>query len=207
MTWNLNWKNTGSRYGSVSIAMHWLMLVLLVAVYATINLHDIAPKGTELRAAFKTWHFMLGLAIFVLVGARLVSRFFSGATPRIEPPVARWQLKAAHIMHVALYAFMIAMPLLGWLALSAGAKPIPFFGLEFPALIGPDKGLASALKDVHEAIGTFGYYLIGLHALASLFHHYVLRDNTLIRMLPGAQRAVRRGHPRRFPIANPISRD
>lgn len=184
---NLNWKNTGSRYGSLSIAMHWLMLVLLVAVYAAINLHDITPKGSELRAAFKTWHFMLGLAVFLLVGARLAIRLLSGAAPRIEPPAARWQLKAAHAMHLALYAFMIAMPLLGWLALSAGGKSIPFFGLEFPALVGPDKRLASALKEVHETIGTFGYYLIGLHALAALFHHYVMRDDTLARMLPGAR--------------------
>lgn len=193
---NWNGKNAGSRYGSLSIVMHWLTLLLLVAVYASINLHDFSLKGSELRAAFKTWHFMLGLAVFVLVGARLAIRFLSGPAPRIEPPAARWQLAAAHAMHVALYAFMIAMPLLGWLALSAGGKPIPFFGFELPALIGPDKGLANALKEVHETIGTFGYYLIGLHALAALFHHYVMRDDTLVRMLPGARIALRpRGAP------------
>lgn len=182
-----NGKNTGNRYGSLSIAMHWLMLLLLIAVYASINLHDAFPKGSELRAGFKTWHFMLGFAVFMLVGARLVIRFLSGPAPRITPPVARWQLTAAHAMHAALYAFMIAMPLLGWLTLSAGGKPIPFFGLEFPALIGPDKGLASGLKEIHETIGILGYYLIGLHAVAALFHHYVTRDDTLLRMLPGAR--------------------
>jgi cytochrome b561 len=188
---NASLKNTGRRYGSLSIAMHWLMLVLLVAVYAAINLQDIAPKGSELRAGLKTWHFMLGLTVFLLVGARLVIRLASGAAPPIEPRVSRWQLVAAHAMHVALYAFMIAMPLLGWLALSADGKPIPFFGLELPGLIWPDKGLAKSLEEVHETIGVLGYYLIGLHALASLFHHYVMRDDTLVRMLPGA----RRSHP------------
>lgn len=193
---NWNWKNTDTRYGSLSIAMHWLMLLLLVAVYASINLHDLAPKGSELRAAFKTWHFMLGLGVFVLLGARLAIRLLSGPAPRIASPASRWQLAAARATHVALYAFMIAMPLLGWLALSAGGKPIPFFGLEFPALIGPNKGLASTLKEVHETVGEIGYYLIGLHALAALFHHYVMRDDTLLRMLPAAWAPVR---PERAP--------
>ena len=87
-------------------------------------------------------------------------------------------------MHLALYAFMIGMPLLGWLAVSAKGDPVAFYGLQLPLLIGQDKGLSRSLKEVHEAIGTAGYFLIGLHAAAALLHHYVLRDNTLVRMLP-----------------------
>jgi cytochrome b561 len=87
-------------------------------------------------------------------------------------------------MHSALYAFMISMPLLGWLLLSASGKPIPFFGLELPALIGKNKDIADSIKEIHETIGTAGYYLVGAHALAALYHHYVKRDDTLIRMLP-----------------------
>ncbi|MCC6212726.1 MAG: cytochrome b, partial [Burkholderiales bacterium] len=86
--------------------------------------------------------------------------------------------------HVALYAFLIVMPLLGWLALSAKGRAIPFFGLQLPALIAPDRALGGRLEDVHEFIGTLGYLLIGLHALASLVHHYVMQDDTLRRMLP-----------------------
>ncbi|WP_370300565.1 cytochrome b/b6 domain-containing protein, partial [Rheinheimera baltica] len=36
--------------------------------------------------------------------------------------------------------------------------------------------------------GTLGYVLIGVHAVAALFHHYILRDTTLSRMLPGKRR-------------------
>ena len=189
----MTWRNTTERYGSLSVGMHWLMLLLLVAVYATINLADAFPKGSDLRAAMQTWHFMLGLSVFVLVGARLVIRFLSGPAPGIEPQVPAWQLRAAHTVHAALYVFMIGMPLLGWLALSAGGKPIPFFGLELPALLGADKNLASSLKEVHETIGTLGYWLIGLHAAAALFHHYVTHDTTLARMLPGARVRFGRG--------------
>ena len=180
----MNWRNTADRYGSLSIGMHWLMLLLLIGVYACINLHEASPKGSDIRAAFKTWHFMLGLSVFALVVVRLGIRISSGPAPRIEPSMAGWQRHLARGFHIALYLFMIIMPLLGWLVLSAAGKPIPFFGLELPALIGPDKALSRSIKEIHETIGTAGYYLIGLHAAAALFHHYVKRDNTLLRMLP-----------------------
>jgi cytochrome b561 len=76
------------------------------------------------------------------------------------------------------------MPILGWLTLGAQGKPIPFFGLQLPALTAADKDLGHTLEGIHETIGTLGYYLIGLHAAAALFHHYWTRDNTLRRMLP-----------------------
>jgi len=85
----MNFRNTTERYGALSIGMHWLMLLLLVAVYAAINLHDVAPKGSALRADLKTWHYMLGLCVFVLVAVRLLIRAFSGAVPRM-PSTVSW---------------------------------------------------------------------------------------------------------------------
>jgi cytochrome b561 len=180
----MNWKNTTDRYGALSIGMHWLMLLLLVAVYACIELREFYPRGSDLREGLKTWHFMLGLSVFALVFMRLAIRLVSGAMPSIRPAPPVWQQRLAALMHLALYVFLIAMPLLGWLTLSASGKPIPFFGQQLPALRGADKALAGSLKEIHETIGTIGYYLVGLHAAAALVHHYVNRDDTLRRMLP-----------------------
>jgi cytochrome b561 len=77
------------------------------------------------------------------------------------------------------------MPLLGWWLLSAEGKAIPFFGLQLPALVAENHDLAEQIQDVHETLGGIGYFLIGAHALAALYHHYVVHDNTLLRMLPG----------------------
>ncbi len=74
--------------------------------------------------------------------------------------------------------------MLGWLLLSAGGKPIPFFGLELPALIAPDDGLKGTIKELHETLANIGYALIALHAAAAIYHHHVLKDNTLTNMLP-----------------------
>jgi cytochrome b561 len=179
----MKWRNSTDRYGLLSIGLHWSMLLLLVAVYACMELSDFYPKGSDSRAALRTWHFMLGLSVFVLVWIRLVEHVI-GLVPRIEPNPPGWQALLAKLMHLALYVFMIGMPLLGWLTLSAEGKPIPFFGLELPALIDESKDVAKSIKEIHETGATVGYFLVGLHAAAALFHHYVLRDNTLRRMLP-----------------------
>ena len=171
-----------ARYGSLSIGLHWLMLVLLATVYACIELRGIFPRGSDARQMMQTWHFMLGLSVFVLAALRLFVNLLS-ATPAALP-ATRWQAFAARAAHLALYALMLGMPLVGWLLLSASGKPIPFFGLDLPALISESRAARRLIKDVHETGGTVFYLLIGLHAAAALYHHYVVRDNTLRRMLP-----------------------
>lgn len=183
-------KSNNDRYHALSITVHWLTLLLLVAVYALIELRGIYPKGTAARDAMKTWHFMLGLTILGVVFARLVLRMIYPAPP-IQPRPPAWQMVPAKAMYLALYAFLIVMPVLGWLTLSAKGKVIPFFGLELPALIGPDKEWGRSLEDLHKTIGTIGYYLIGLHAAAALLHHYFLHDSTLLRMLPRRRTQLR----------------
>lgn len=176
-------RNTAVHYGSLSLGLHWLMLLIILAVYACIDLRGYFPKGGYTRESLKTWHFMLGLSVFVLVWLRLLVKI-TNPVPLIEPNPPKWQTLLAKFMHVALYMLMIAMPILGWVLLSASGKTIPFFGLELPALVAKNKPLADLIKEIHETGGTIGYFLIGLHAAAALFHHYFVRDNTLRRMLP-----------------------
>jgi superoxide oxidase len=179
----MSWKNTTNRFGNLSIGLHWLMLLLFIAVYASIELRVLYPKGSDPREALKVWHFMLGLSVLLLAVLRVYARLTS-PTPKITPELVAWQAISAKLVHLALYGVMIGMPLLGWLLLSASGKPIPFFGLELPPLVAKNKELAGLVKEVHETIGVLGYYLIGLHAAAALFHHHVLKDDTLTRMLP-----------------------
>ena len=179
-------QNNPNRYGLLSISLHWIMLALLVAVYLCMELSDNFPKGSDTRNALKTWHYMLGMSVFVLVWFRLAIRLVS-TKPTIFPAPPLWQTRLAQAVHLALYVVMVGMPLLGWLLLSAKGQIAPFFGLQLPALMSEDKAAASLIKDIHEAGATAGYVLVGLHAGAALFHHYFLRDNTLRRMLPGVR--------------------
>ncbi|MDP5213869.1 cytochrome b [Pseudoalteromonas tunicata] len=179
----MQYKNNSTRFGALSIGLHWLMALLMVAVYASIELRELFERGTELRNAFKHWHFMLGLSVFFLMWLRLALKV-TQTTPAIAPELPRYQMLLSKVVHGLLYLLMILMPIGGWLILSGEGKVIPFFGLELPALIAPDKAFAHDIEDIHQTFGQIGYGLIALHAFAALVHHYFFKDNTLARMLP-----------------------
>lgn len=179
-----SWRNTAQGYGWLSIALHWLMLLLLIAaVFACIELYEIFPEDSPTGETLEVWHIMLGLSVFALVWLRLLV-YLTGPAPHIEPPPAVWQRWAAKLMHFALYALMIGLPLTGWLLLSAEGEPIPFFGMHLMPLIAENEEFSDIFEELHEVGGTAMYVLIGLHTAAALFHHYIAKDNTLTRMLP-----------------------
>jgi cytochrome b561 len=170
------------RYNRLSVGLHWGMLLLLVAVYACMELSGGFPKGSDTRAELKTWHYLLGTAVLLLVWLRLLVKL-GARTPPVRPEPPPWQRRLSSTVQVALYVLMIAMPLAGWLILNAKGQAVPFFGIELPVLIAENRDTAGRLKEIHEAGATLGYLLLGIHAAAALFHHVVLRDNTLQRML------------------------
>jgi cytochrome b561 len=108
-----------------------------------------------------------------------------GVVPPITPALPAWQALPAKVLHLALYAFIVVMPLLGLATAWTDGKVllIPFTDLAVPALLAPDKGLAHQLEDLHGTIGEIFYWVIGLHVLAALYHHWWRRDDTLRRML------------------------
>lgn len=170
------------RYARLSMTLHWLMLALFVGVYACIEIKGLLPRGRVARSFMAGTHGLLGMGIFLLVWVRLLGRL--APRPAIVPRPPVWQTALAHLMHLALYGLMIVTPLLAWLMLSAGGKTLPYFEWSLPALVAMDPDQAKVFKHWHEWLGNAGYWLIGLHAAAGLFHHYWVRDNTLIRMLP-----------------------
>jgi superoxide oxidase len=172
-----------ARYNSGSIALHWLMLVLIAATFLFTELRTYHAIGTPEREAFKAAHYSFGMVIFLLIWVRIGFRIV-GKTPPIEPPIPLYLKIATTGMQLALYAFMIGMPLLGWAARNAEGEAVALFGYALPAILAADHDLGEQLEEWHETIGNAGYYLIGLHALAALFHHFVRRDNTVARMLP-----------------------
>jgi superoxide oxidase len=172
-------------YNRTLIFIHWATALLIVSVFASIELRGLFEKGSIPREFLKSSHFMLGLSVLALT---LVRIFMALRTPRpaIDPAPPAWQANAGQLMHIAIYAIMIVMPILGWLTLSAAGKPITFSGLTLPPLIAESKDTAEWLKELHHEIGEVFYWVIGLHAAAALFHHYVIGDNTLRRILPSS---------------------
>ena len=172
-----------NRYSTVSLVLHWLIAALVVAQIALISAHE-ATEGPISRE-FVNIHKSVGLSILVLTLARLGWRIANPAIP-IPDSTPRWQKLVARGTHVLFYAFLIAMPLAGWAASSAGGREILWFGLfEWPALpIGGGRETAGQLMDMHELAAKALYVLIFLHVVGALKHHFIDRDNVLHRMIP-----------------------
>lgn len=170
------------RYDAMAIAFHWLMFLLIAVAYATIELRDFSDKGTLARMVLMESHKWSGALVLVLAVPRLLWRLFNGA-PAPEPG-PRWGHRLASLMHGALYLFLIAQPLIGIVMMNAAGRMlvVPILGIEIPAIVAPSEALNDAAGDAHELIGNAFYLIIGLHAMAALFRHYMLGDNTMRRM-------------------------
>ncbi len=173
---------TVRRYDGLAIFFHWAVFLLIAAAYAAIELKGFAGKGTPARSLAMAVHEWAGVLVLVLAVPRVLWRLVRGAPPA-EPGPSLMQ-RMGDAMHWVLYLFILAQPILGLLALNAGGHvlALPVLGIEIPALVGPDQVLKNQVKEIHETLGTAFYLVIGLHAMAALFHHYMLGDNTLRRM-------------------------
>ena len=191
-------KNTAANYGSVAKWVHWGTALLFLVSFGSVYLREwlTEPKTPANMAALHI-HLSVGISLGVIVALRVIWRLMNRA-PQNEPgsPMAH---RAAHAGHLALYAVMILAPVTGYLATGLNANY--FFLFEIPSFkntelfqvvvvegMGLDfKTFREPLSFIHKEI--LGTWLIGLlvlgHAGAALYHHYVLRDRTLVKMTTG----------------------
>ena len=169
------------RYHPISIFFHWLIFLLVAIALGIIELKGQFPKGSEPRELCKTIHSLIGQFIFIAMALRLLARFVYGVPEPIGPKQTFATL--AKLMHGLFYILLLTLPIMGFIFLQAGGKPIHFFSWVWPELIAPNPNVKKAFKEAHEFLGTSLYFLIGIHALAALWQHYILKDDTLRRML------------------------
>ncbi|VWB82975.1 cytochrome b [Burkholderia lata] len=170
-----------TRYSSPAIFFHWAVFLLVALAYLAIEIRG--PKGSDSRVFWMNVHLTAGTLVLVLSVLRVLWRAVSRVPAAIQQAVLlRW---LSTLAHVALYVFIIAQPLLGIMMINLGGKPVSldWLGVSF-TLFGPDKALRPTIKEAHELIGNAFYFVIGLHALAALYHHFIRRDDVLRRMAP-----------------------
>ncbi|MFE8070795.1 cytochrome b [Marinobacteraceae bacterium S3BR75-40.1] len=166
-----------NRYGAVSRLLHWLMAALLLAMLTSEWWFE-AFEHTASEGTLMGWHQSVGLLIFGLMLFRIVWRGLNHG--RVAPP-AHWAT-AARLGHLALYALMILMPLSGLITSWGEGHAVHFFGTTLIAP-GPEmEWLEEGGEEVHEALATVLWIMIGLHVAAALAHQYLMGDRTLRRM-------------------------
>nr|WP_031340100.1 cytochrome b/b6 domain-containing protein [Xanthomonas maliensis] len=164
------------------VVVHWLSVVCL-ALAATLILLRLELDGRALKQWLLEGHRHFGLFVLVLVCLRVALRIRLRRLPP-GPPAALPLRLAAGAIHLGLYALMVAMPLIGWALSNAYGKPVDLFGLTLPAWVAPDADLADTLGAWHLNAAWALLALVVLHIGAALFHHLVLRDGLLRRVLP-----------------------
>jgi cytochrome b561 len=183
----MRWRNTTTDWGGLSKTFHWVIVVLLIMQLTLANMADKLPLGTE-KIAVLARHKSVGITILLLAALRLAWRWMNPVPPYPQS-LGRLQRFLARSTHFALYALLFAMPLSGWMMSSARNFPVSWFGLvQLPDLVPADRRLYEIFHNVHESLAVLLLLAVILHIVGALWHHFVLKDDTLRRMLPFARR-------------------
>jgi cytochrome b561 len=171
----------GTRFTPLQRGLHWVMALCILSMFFI----GIGMVSTITRTYLQLVdiHKPLGILILILALLRLLVRWRSG-TPPLPADLPEPMRLAAHLSHYALYALMIAMPLIGWGMLSAGNIPVLFFGLQLPAILPTDPALHATLRAWHTYLALAFFALVILHLAAALFHALVRKDGVFRSMAP-----------------------
>jgi cytochrome b561 len=168
------------RYNGVAKFLHWSIAVLIVL---QLGIGEIMPdihKDTRPEGEI-AWHISVGVLIVLFVAARVVWRL-------VRPPTGAesdrgWTLRLASATHFLLYILMIIVPILGWANASSRDWVVGVGPLHLPGIMPAGSHLGHELGDIHGDLAVALAVVIGLHVLAGLYHQFVRRDDTLLRIM------------------------
>jgi cytochrome b561 len=172
---------TRTRYDSTSIALHWIVVALVLLNFASAELWGLFARPT--RHLMIVSHMSLGILLSIVVVVRIVWRLMP--SHQVEPASTGWDERLAKGVQWLLYLLLIAQSALGYLVRWSEGEAMSFFGLQIAPLIAPmTRAEHHTLMERHEQIGWAIIVIAAGHAAAALYHHYVVKDRVLMRMLP-----------------------
>lgn len=176
-------QNTEKSFGIVARTFHWLIVLLIIGSFGTMITVEELPENSSWVGILYNYHKSIGITILALVAFRLLWRLMN-VVPKPAPGLPKWQIAAAHAAHYLLYFAMFALPISG---LVFNKYPVEFYylfqiqPLETPFV--PE--VKKMVKEFHEIFAWIVLGVVGAHASAALWHHFVRKDNTLRRMISG----------------------
>ena len=178
---------SASHWSTIAKLLHWIVAALLV-VQLVLGWMAASWRLSPTKLELFVWHKSTGMLVLLLVVVRLAWRL-THAAPALPAGMPRWERGAASASHVLLYAAMLALPLSGWIVNSAAGVPFSIYWLvPLPAIAPVDREVASTAAQVHLALGILLVVLVATHVGAALRHHFIKRDDVLVRMLPGRRK-------------------
>lgn len=174
----------GLRYDPTTIALHWVTAVLVVSLWIIGQTVDFPPTPA-LRVDYRSLHIVFGVTLGIILLARLAWRLTRRDAP---PPIDQGLLLViARLTHWGLYVLLVLAVGLG--IATTWTRGDSIFGLfSIPAFDPGNRALMRQIHGWHALAANTLLIVAGLHAAAALFHHFIMRDATLRRMLPWQQR-------------------
>ncbi len=178
-----------TQYDWVARNLHWLTVGLVLLQFALSQIWGFF--GKPVRHGMVVTHMSFGIVLGAVVLLRILWRLIPGH--RVPPLVTGWVERASRSVHWLLYGLLLLQAALGFALRWSGNESMSFFGLAIAPPFPPtSKPVHEALGELHENVGWAIIGLASAHALAALYHHFVLRDRVLLRMLPGGAVSTRR---------------
>ena len=173
------------RYSNTAVTIHWLTVILVLA-QAYFGFTFALSEPGPARDGIFIWHKTTGVVILLLTLARLAYRL-KNPPPPFPPELPAWERVAAVWNHRLFYLLLIAMPIVGFIAVSgyANGPTTPLLGgIEVPVIPGISKETGDLAGDVHELAAYLLVLLILLHIGAALKHQFVDHWRGSARMPP-----------------------
>lgn len=175
-------RNTETSYGSVAKFFHWLIAILVIGMLVFGYFLDDFPKNWQ--GFTYNLHKLIGLTVLSLMVLRLIWALMN-VKPALPAGTPAWQRSVEKAAHGLIYGLVILMPLSGWIGAVAGGRPPHLGGFKFDLPIPENDALFSAAYVMHGNVALLLIALLSLHVLAAFYHHFILKDNILVRMWPG----------------------
>lgn len=179
----ISFKNSNKNWGAVSVLIHW------ITVLTVISLFIVGLWMTELEYDNYWYHTApfihksVGLSLLILTIFRLVWRIFN-KVPESLPTHSKYERILGHLMHMALYILLFSVMFAGYLISTAKGRPVSVFGLfDVPATITLIPKQVDLAGEAHEFLAWTIIIMAALHGFAAIKHHFIDKDETLIRML------------------------
>ena len=174
-------------YSAAMRTLHWATAALLIGSYVSTWVISGAMSSAEITRLVML-HRSFSLAILTLTAIRLLWRWRTSVPP---PPVdmPALQRAAARANVVGLYSLLVLQPLLGLAgSILHGDNLILLGGVVLPNFLPVDRKMAHVVFEVHGTVALLLLALIGMHAVAALYHHFIRKDDVLAGMLPALKR-------------------
>jgi cytochrome b561 len=175
--------NTSSQYGSLAKALHWLVAIgIFWLLY--LGLEQAGMERGEAKSAIRATHASWALLVLTLMTIRIVWKFMN-ETPAHPEGMPGWQKIGATLTHWAIYIAVFTQLTAGAMTVATNGNGLPFFGMSIPVPIAENHDAHEFWEEIHEFTWKPLAALLVLHVLASLYNHFIAKNDVLRRMTVG----------------------